>query len=109
MILTPFFRVGTSAQVCENFFQKFRWRDNFVTAYLIDYFKTSNLVCQLKLNYVIDDDEPWCFTTDPNTEYDYCDVPKCGQTTAAPTTISTTTKPTPKPRVTLERKGIIFC
>ena len=22
---------------------------------------------------------PWCFTTDPNTRWEYCDVPKCGK------------------------------
>ena len=22
-------------------------------------------------------DGPWCFTTDPNTRWEYCDVPKC--------------------------------
>ena len=22
-------------------------------------------------------DGPWCYTTDPNTEWDYCDVPYC--------------------------------
>ena len=21
---------------------------------------------------------PWCFTTDPNTRWEYCDLPKCG-------------------------------
>ena len=24
-------------------------------------------------------DGPWCFTTDPNTRWEYCDVPKCGE------------------------------
>ena len=24
-------------------------------------------------------DGPWCFTTDPNTRWEYCDVPKCGK------------------------------
>ena len=24
-------------------------------------------------------DAPWCFTTDPNTRWEYCDVPKCGK------------------------------
>ena len=22
---------------------------------------------------------PWCFTTDPNIRWEYCDVPKCGK------------------------------
>ena len=22
---------------------------------------------------------PWCFTTDPNTRWEYCNVPKCGK------------------------------
>ena len=22
---------------------------------------------------------PWCFTTDPDTRWEYCDVPKCGK------------------------------
>ena len=24
-------------------------------------------------------DGPWCFTTDPNTRWEYCNVPKCGK------------------------------
>jgi len=24
-------------------------------------------------------DGPWCFTTDPDTRWEYCDVPKCGE------------------------------
>ena len=30
-----------------------------------------------------DDEEtngPWCYTSDPNTRWEYCDVPKCGKT-----------------------------
>ena len=22
---------------------------------------------------------PWCYTTDPDVEWEYCDVPKCGK------------------------------
>ena len=24
-------------------------------------------------------DGPWCFTTDPDVRWEYCDVPKCGK------------------------------
>ena len=24
-------------------------------------------------------DGPWCFTTDPDTRWEYCDVPQCGK------------------------------
>ena len=30
---------------------------------------------------------PWCFTTDPNTRWEYCDVPKCGKTLKTSTTL----------------------
>lgn len=23
--------------------------------------------------------KPWCFTTDENTEFDYCNIPRCGK------------------------------
>merc|ERR1712165_335574 len=34
------------------------------------------------------DDQPWCITTDPYKQWDYCDIPKCqtGQRTTPPTT-----------------------
>ena len=36
---------------------------------------------------------PWCYTTDPEVRYDFCDIPKCGsiQTTDRTTTEGTTT------------------
>ncbi len=41
------------------------------------------------------DNEPggaWCYTTDPNKRWEYCDVPKCGQI-AVPSDLSTLTLP----------------
>ncbi|XP_078086246.1 plasminogen-like [Mustelus asterias] len=29
--------------------------------------------------------EPWCYTTDPNTRWEYCQVPKCGLVPRVPT------------------------
>ena len=36
-------------------------------------------------NYCRNPDEyepngPWCYTTDPNTQWDYCNIPLCGKT-----------------------------
>jgi len=25
------------------------------------------------------DPSPWCYTTDPNTRYEFCDIPNCGK------------------------------
>jgi len=29
------------------------------------------------------DDEPWCYTVDPNTRYEYCGVPLCDKGTSS--------------------------
>lgn len=36
----------------------------------------------LKMNYCRNPDgepRPWCFTTDPNKRWEYCDIPRCSK------------------------------
>jgi len=44
-----------------------------------------NIECTGKENYchnmntdnVCNDEKPWCYTTDPNKVWDYCNIPMC--------------------------------
>ena len=60
--------------------------DNKVTLlYLFPSFPEGNIT--MANNYCRNPDHesmgPWCYTTDPNERWQYCDIPQCGKKTSA--------------------------
>lgn len=75
-----------------------RWRDQspHTHPFIPDNYPDEDLTRNYCRNPNGESERAWCFTTDPNKRWEYCDVPVCG----VPTTPSPSVSPTRKPTLT---------